>query len=429
MKFLNTNVDFSYIILAIYAFFGHSQAIQALMLCFLFRHLNISLNINSSIILPWLVFISSIISIFLHLKLPVIKKNFYQTSLFFLFTLFLIFFLVIHGIFFSQYTLISMIKALLWSSLSISLLVAFYSLSLQETLELQKNFFWFFLMLIIISFSFHFMPNIGYSHDGRGFQGIFNHPQVFGLIVSLFSSIVVIFILSQKYFSLRTFSSFALLIFCLILIYLSASRTALFSLLLSLITFFFFSIFFKKKFFFNTYNIIFNKNFRIFIIIIILTLICFFNYYNQHILNFIDKDYNTKNIMDAYFEARSVAIDPVIDNIKSKWLMGIGFGLPSLSDFTILNEINYEIFNFSKYEKGNLFFLVLEELGFLGLLIFILWLFLLIRESILSGDNIRLIIILNIIFANLSEAVLFSSGGFGLFFIILLYYSSVRSNF
>ena len=415
MRFLETNVTYSYIILAFYAFFGHTHAIQALVICFLLRGLNPNLQIMTpsgiGTDLSYLVILSSIFSIFLHLKLVVIKKLFFKISTFVLLTFFLIFFLFFHGIFISQSIFISITKIILWSSLSVSLLLAFYSLSIQETLQLKKNFFWFLLILILISFILHFIPSIGYSWDKKGLNGIFFHPQTFGIVVALFSSIVFVILLKQKYFSLKNFFLLTLFILCFILTFLSASRTAYLSLLLSTLTFMIYSIFQKKKNFFNIYEIFNNKIFKIFIIIILLALIFFFYLHYEEFLIFIKKGYTVNSLTELYTSTRSVAIDPLIENIKSKWLTGIGYGLPSKFDPIILNLNNFDnvLYFLIEYrpqaEKGLIFFLVLEELGIIGLLIFVIWLISLISRTILLGNNIELIIIFIILFTNLAEAV------------------------
>jgi hypothetical protein len=118
----------------------------------------------------------------------------------------------------------------------------------------------------------------------------------------------------------------------------------------------------------------------------------------------------------------------MIENIKTKWLTGIGFGIPSLQPDNSINKITFETLSFFTYEKGNVFLLVLEEVGSLGFLIFIFWLFFLIQRLILSRNNIALIIFINILLINLGEAVLFSTGGLGLFLLILLFWAATRPN-
>jgi hypothetical protein len=324
--------------------------------------------------------------------------------------------------------LISILKASLWLLVSTSLLMAFSSLNSKETLKLQKRFFLFLFAFILINFFIYFVTDIGYEHDERFFQGVFNHPQVLGIIASSFSSIVFIIILNQKNFSLKTIFFVTIFISCLILIFLSASRTALFSFLFSTLIFIFFSIFFRKKEFLKFYNIFGNKTFRTLSIILLLFLIFFYDYYYRIILNFIEKDYNVKNFVDIYISSRLIAMEPLIENIKHTLLTGIGFGLPSLNTYKPVNNFNLEILNYFTYEKGNIFLLVLEEVGLLGFLIFIFWLFFLIQRLILSRNNIALIIFINILLINLGEAVLFSTGGLGLFLLILLFWAAARPN-
>jgi hypothetical protein len=265
-------------------------------------------------------------------------------------------------------------------------------------------------------------------------NGIFYHPQIFGAVVALFSSIVFIILLQEKYFSLKTFFLLILFILCFILTFISASRTAYFSLLLSILTFMIYSIFLKKKYFFKIYDILYNKTFNIYIIAILLVLIILSYLHYEEFSIFIKKGYDVNNLTELYFSTRSVVIDPLIENIKSKWLTGIGFGLTSKFDPIILDINNFDrvLFFLIEYrpeaEKGVIFLLVLEELGIIGLIIFVIWLISLISRTIRLGKNIELIIIFIILFTNLGEAVLFAPGGLGLLFIILIFWTGTRSN-
>ncbi len=426
LKFVKTDIDYSYIVLAIYALLGQFQAIQALMLCFLFGQLNPNLDINSSRTLFGLVIGSSIISIFFHLQFSVLKKNFSKIFTFCLFTFIFNLFLITHAIFFSQLLFVSTIKTMFWSLLSMSLLIAFHSLSSKQELELKKNFFWLFSILILSSLFSYFVPNISFGHGSL--MGIFNHPQGFGIILSVFSSILLVIVLNQKNFNFKTLFLFTFFILCLFLIYLTSSRTSFLSLLFSFGTLFCFSIFYKKDLFLSTYSILYNKKFKLYFITFLLPIIFFCTYNYEYFFYFMNKYSNNENVIETYFIARAPAIDPVINNLKLNWFTGIGFGVPSSYNLISSNVDEFNVFNFSRGEKGNIFLLVFEELGILGLLIFISWLAVLFKQTIISANNISIIIILNIVFINLAEAVLFSPGGYGLFLIILLCYATTKSN-
>jgi O-antigen ligase len=272
------------------------------------------------------------------------------------------------------------------------------------------------------------VTDIGYEHDARYFQGIFNHSQVLGIVTSLFSLIVFIIILNQKNFSLKAIFFIAIFTSSLILIFLTFSRTALLSLFFSVIIFVFFSTFFKKKNFLVTYNIFLNKNFSTLGILLLLPLIFFYDYFYRILITFLEKNSNIENLIDSYISSRMIVIEPMIENIKTKWLTGIGFGIPSFDTYSSIKQITFETLIFFTYEKGNLYLLILEELGLLGILIFIFWLFLLIQRLILSGDNIALIVVINILLINIGEAVVFSTGGLGLLILILLFWAATRPN-
>lgn len=433
LNFFNFTLEINYFLLSIYALFGNVYAVESLLICFIFKNLS-SYFFSSQSYMYYLVLTFAIFSIFLHSKLSKLKNLF--SSYYFLFTIIFAFFIFVHSIFISEYSIISIVKSSLWTVFSVSLLIVFHSLNSYEYLRLRTFSLWLCFLIILTNYLIYLNSNIGYLHDLRSFQGIFNHSQLFGIVLSIISSFITIILLGMEKFLLKKIILIVFLSICLFLIFVSTSRTALFSYFFSLLVFLFISIFFTKKNFFNSYQIFhirnsyilkkFKKN-----VILIFSIILIFSFsfiFKKELFNFLKKnDDNYFNIFAAYLESRSIAFQPSLENIKNKTLMGIGFGLPnSLDELNSSSDKISNIYIGYHYEKGNIFVQVLEELGIIGLSIFILWFFFLIRRVIQSNNNVALIIIINIFFINLSEAVLFSLGGLGLLILILLFWSVSR---
>ena len=125
-------------------------------------------------------------------------------------------------------------------------------------------------------------------------------------------------------------------------------------------------------------------------------------------------------LIDAFITSRSVLYEPMITNIIENPFTGIGFGIASdPKSMAITNDPIFGLPIQAPIEKGITFLMVLEEVGLIGFLLFILWLFLLINRSISNGIAAFLVLI-TLLLINVGESVLFSPGGAGLIIIIAL---------
>jgi O-antigen ligase len=126
------------------------------------------------------------------------------------------------------------------------------------------------------------------------------------------------------------------------------------------------------------------------------------------------------------FESRNKLASPSLNNFRDNPFFGIGFGVP-----TNATQPEFDLFNVwgLKYlpgtnviisyptEKGVLYTLLLEELGVIGFLLFLI----IICNAFFFKLNHNFLLLTPILVLSLSEAGLFSLNGIGIFgFIVLL---------
>jgi hypothetical protein len=409
----SSTAEISFFIIAGYALFGKRQVIQALALLFFFTMINFEIApaVELVSLFRYVVIFFAFLSIFF-------RVSFLKYDPLTLYTLGLAVFITIHSIFFSKLADLSILKIVNWIVVVITLFKAWTGLNELEHDRMKKWITRFFLLVALSSLPFLLIPEVGYSINSYGFQGVLSHPQTFGIFIALVTSIFFGYLFEKNKYSWLLFGIFFLL---LCLIFFSESRTAAFSLIIALVLSF--SFFFILNFFLRKKNKIIFKNFFIFILllfsIILLLSSLEINYLIGYFLTKSDRA-NFDSLLQIYLESREGLLQPMIENIKKDFMTGIGFGLAS--DPLMMNIQRDPFFNLpiaAPTEKGIIFISILEELGIFGFILFVIWIFILFYKAIINGiySTIVLIVILS---SNIGEATLFSTGGVGLLFLILL---------
>ena len=411
-RFIPITADFSYVILAVYALFGRQQIIVALFLLWLFSLLNPELvpNTNNSSFSKYITILTCFLSILFRL-------NFAKIDKITIFTLGFVFFLIVHGYFFSQVTSLSILKALNWTVVTITLLLTWNEMNSSEHESTKNLITGFLLTIILICLALLLFTDLGYEVNVRYFHGILNHPQAFGLTVASLFILLLVQLFSHNRFKLIILIN---ILICTFLVFVSGSRTSGLALILAILFFpILFSLLNIHKFKLFPYIFI-NK----FFFIIASTLIVFMLIFNNTVLSvfssFVIKTekINFINLLSSYKVSRSVLYEPMIDNITQNPNIGIGFGIASdLSSMQIKYFKGIPVS--APTEKGVLPLLVLEEVGIYGFTIFIIWAFVLFRRANANGSG-SFFILLTLFIFNLGEAGLFSPNGFGMLYLILL---------
>lgn len=406
----------SYLILAFYSFFGASEAIKALLIACFFSVVNVHIfpgasygveNGGPSSAGQYLVFFSVLTSFF-YMALTN-KEKFLNLSM--LLTILLAVFIVIHSILYSQLFVLSLLKIILWASLMIALIFFWSRLTPHDHQILIKQIFTWTGLSLIFSFPFLFLSE-GFVRNEHNFQGLFNSPQVSGIVASLLVAFIFSYFISKN--NILNKYLMGLIVFFPILFF-SGSRTAIIGLFFGILTSIFLALILIKKPFLDRLLLFKNKYIYVSIIVLILFAIHF-----SFFESVIQKRGVSTNLISAYIESRSILVDPMLENIRERGWRGIGFGVAS--DYSSMPITKDPIFGLpyrAAIEKGVLFLAIAEELGFAGLCILLFWLFYIARVAFIAGMHHSLVFF-TIVFINLGENILFSPGGIGLLCMILL---------
>lgn len=407
-------VNFIYLILAFYASLGKSQALKAIFLTWFISILNPSLSQIEEVqrLDRYLVLFVAFFSVFIRTNLKIDKISFYTI----LFTLFVSF----HSFIFSYLPSVSFLKIFIWMIVVLTLIEGWSNLTLNEFKHLDKWLLNFYIIIIYFSLALHFFSNIGYVVNASLFQGIFNHPQTFGLTISV---LTIIFLRKLIYQSEYRVFYFITISICVYLLFISGSRVSFISTLLIFIIHLLYYLFFKFPF--NKNN---NRNFISFIIIVFLIFSVFLIPIDLN--NFLIKSRYLENVnfINMYLDSRSILINPMLENIKDYFMFGIGFGLDSdLSNQNIKYDPLFNLPISLPVEKGVMPLMILEGIGIFGLIIFLFWFFLLFKR-IGKSDFVAKLLILNILLLNMVEATFFSMGGSGLFHLLVIFSLFKKTN-
>ena len=410
LRFIPATADFVYFILVGYALLGRRHVIETFFLSWLFSSFNpvIAPITEYDLLSRNIISLSCFFSILL-------RSNLAKMDSLVLFTVGLGFFFVVHSIFFSQIKIVSILKALNWTLIITALFLAWKGLNSLEYENTKKWMLEFLLIIALISLPLILVPEIGFFLNDKLFQGILNHPQVFGITIAGLGALLVGQLYNHKGYDLLLKIK---ILICFLLIYITGSRTAGFSLFFAtMMSILFFNIFGPNKIIL-LYKLKKNTLFSIIIIFFLFLAYIFINEVRDFIISYMAKQTEFDSILSLFKNSREVIYRPIIDNIIENPLIGIGFGIGS--DQSSMNIIYFNGIPVSAaVEKGVLPLAIWEEVGVFGLFFFIMWVLILIRRSI-ADSLAATIVILTFLLFNLSEAGLFSPGGLGMLYLIVL---------
>lgn len=239
------------------------------------------------------------------------------------------------------------------------------------------------LSVVLIPFS------IGYLRTGRSFQGITNHPNMFGILAALFIAIFLSYSQINRIGNKNKYKLWFIPL-TLYMVILSQARTSLITISILLLFFVLFSrikIIYK---FINIYLVI------IFSLLVLMT--------NNPVFNFI-YNFLHKNQSD-FLDSRLSQIDRLTTNFLSNPLFGKGFAVPVLPYKSFEFNFNYIV------EPGNLILAVLSYSGIIGFIIFLVFLLQIFLGNIKSF-RYNCFLPISVILVNMGEMVFFSSNNIG----------------
>ena len=406
LRFIGGDIaNFSYFVLAGYAFFGRAQLIQSLAILWFFSFIGPAITEDPSAahLLRYVTIGGAAVS----LLLQNYKDNSYKSvSLPVFATLFLSVFIVVHSMSFSLMVDVSILKAISWLTVVGVLLSAWTSLDYLERARLEMQLFGGLAVLMLMCLPLVFME-IGYIRNGYAFQGISGSSQSWGLIMAILGSWLIGRLFERvKY---RWFE-IILLVLSLILLVMSATRTAGLALFLAA---------FGSLIIFAFTRVSLLSFIRTLAVVSAISMVSWFSFSDQ-LTTFMYKKDSVSNVLEIGEVSRGVLVFPMIKNISENPMTGIGFGVASRPSMRYSRRDSlFGLPISSPVEKGVTPIAALEELGLPGLLLVLLWTWIMIRRSFRSGFA-PFVVLSTVMFTNLGEASMFSAGGMGLLLLISL---------
>ena len=405
----------SYVVLSILALFGLRHTILALAMSWLITMLNPGLAPVSPYVDlgRYFVILAAAGSVFL--KSGVVWTVRVHKLIFC--TLCLGAFFIVHSLVVSPIRSVSLLKALTWTIVIMTLLAAWSILRTEERNKLSDHLYFGLVAVALLSLPLILLP-VGFLRNNLGFQGILNHPQAFGVTMALLGAWTVGRLLG----TFRPhWGSVLLVVLCLVLISLSESRTAGLAMVFGVGTAVPVAALLSGRKIASILPSIRSQRFWLILTLCLSALIIASPILSEQINQFITKSgrADASSLGEAYYESRGVLIDPMLENVAAAPFRGIGFGIashPKIMDLRRDPVLGLPIG--ASVEKGVMPLAVLEEVGVFGLLFVLLWLGMLLRRSARSGIA-PFTVVLTILDINLGESVFFSPGGMGMLCLIL----------
>lgn len=414
--------NLSYAALATYALTGRARAIKALVLSWLFTMLSPGMGAEASFasIGRFLVVAAAAASVLFrsslaHRHLETNHRRLESNRLVFA-TLLLGGFFMIHSLLFSPYPTVSVLKAVSWTVAMSTLLEAWMSLNDRERQQTALELFGGLALVMLVSLPLLATP-LGYLRNGSGFQGILNHPQVFGLSMALLG----VWAFSQLMTQARASWVFvALAATCSFLIFLSEARVAGVALVFGATLTVVVVPFFSRRRVTAVAPGLKSRRFALVASMMVLGLLLAGPDIGNRVNQYLAKGTASETLTEAYFTSRGYMIMKMWENIKKDPVSGIGFGIASDPwQMHIERDPVIGLPVEASIEKGVMPLAVWEEVGAAGFVAIAVWLFSLLRRSARAGISC-LAVACTALFLNMGESTLFSPGGTGMLILVLL---------
>lgn len=386
---------------------GPKETIQAFFVLAFFLLGNPNLTSGDSKTLRYLVYFLGFASVFF-------RKNATDTPL----RQFLVMFLVVEGLVFAlfgQMPALSLLKLFSYFLGVYTIVEAF-----AQTRHLKPYWFKFintFFLFAIAGSALFLFAGLGFERNGRGFQGIFIHPQTFGPLMAVITAwFTGIWLGAKKPPIVMPFLVGVSFVF----IYLSQARTGMGAALLGGGIAYLLSVFSKRAIPHQKrlYKLAGAVGFGLVVLALLNP-----SRVQEAALGFIQKREVTSTEFSVIFqESRGFLVDASLNNFRAHPLFGIGLGVPTdyqdtdISNFQSIAGIPIS----ASVEKGFLPAAIVEEMGILGALLSITLLLMIINRVRRRHSFMTLWVLLSALLINVGEAVLFSVGGLGIFIWIIV---------
>jgi hypothetical protein len=398
-------INLMYLLICVWALLGPKQAIQGLALNYVMLLLNPLVYQMPAEMggLRWLILLIAGLRV-----LPLVSKSVLRI-LFYL----VVFYLVVVGLalIVSPYFIISLLKITIFSFSAGVFLTAFSGLAKTELEDFRRWFFCLVAAIVILSLPTIFISSIGFARNGSGFQGILNHPQAFSLfLVPIATYVAAGLLLKKERGSIWLWPLGALLAY---LLYASHARTGMVSLLLSLGTALFFAFMCSRKEKMDLAPAGSLVKVGLFALLLV-SLMSISPAFSDSMSKFWFKgSKKTATVDTAFSESRGKGIEFLWNRFLEKPLTGQGFGVEEgrITEKNVTTFLGIPIS--ATVEKGFMPAAFLEEVGIIGVLLFLPFFWVLISKATQTLDIRLIAMFFSCLFVNIGEAVFFSPGQIG----------------
>lgn len=317
------------------------------------------------------------------------------------------FFIVIYGMY-------SIISSFIFSSLPVvaAFKVITYTLVFLGVMygviytSLKVNWLKWFTKLVgigIIPSIFLITQPVGYLRNGQGFQGLINHPNLFGIVTAMFIALLLGLIQRKE----TNYTGTILLVISFItsfyLIILTQSRTAFITCLVLSVMYVIFS---KMK-----------KIIKYLMFLLAFSVIVIVPSSKEYLYNF-TLDFLYKGNSNLMY-SREGQLEGLLSNFLSNPFFGTGFQVPVLDFKTYNFSFGYVV------EPGNIFLAVLSYGGILGFVLFACYLIFILLGNIKHFKEVGFLFITPLIIS-MGEMVFFSTNNIGIwcYMFLAIYFTS-----
>lgn len=419
-----TSASASFVLLALWALMGRKQAVQALALSWLFTILSSGIVPQASLgsVGRYAVTLSATLSIFLRsgILLGRLHVSPMVASICSLGVLF-----IFHSVFISPMPDVSVLKAVSWTLVLATLMSAWQGLTPEERDGLVNQLFGGLVIILLLSLPLLLLP-LGYLRNGSGFQGILNHPQVFGPTMALLGAWAGSQLFAQKR---PSWPAISLVGAALVLVVLSEARTAGLAMVLGIVL----AVVSAPVLSGEPMRVVMPglRSKRVWGVlgVALFVGVGFAPRLSGMVENFITKSGRAgevQSVLEAYERSRGGLIDEMWANVKEHPFTGIGFGIGSNPlEMQIERDPVFGLPFSASIEKGVLPIAILEELGIMAFVV-ALWFWTLVRRAARGGVT-PLAVTTTALLLNMGENTFFSPGGMGLLSLVLVCWAATAS--
>lgn len=393
-----------------YAFLGRRQAIMALMLIWLCNMFTQAVGLppgGAAFFRHAAVFAAAFSVFVLHASAPPRSR----TPVLLVWTATMSMLLLLHSMLFSKMPDISVLKAISYALTIQTFLVAWSRLSLSERALAENQVLGLLYAILVCSVPLVVLP-AGYIRTRSGFQGVMEHPQLFGQLCGIVAVWLSATWLTDRHMRL---SLKILLVTSLAGIYLSRSRMALVLYLtgvaVAIVAGPLSAAVSRSRLAPRLLKGRLTLAMGGALVLVIVGGSLFYEVYEV----FVRKGGKSIAITEAAWEARGFLVERMQLNIREQPMTGIGFGVPSSPEmmYAIIRDPIFGLPVMATVEKGVLPVAMVEEMGWPLALLYAPWFIALLVSAVRAGPRYAGVCAAALTL-NATEAVFFSPGGGGM---------------